>query len=430
MQITLKLKGFLKIAAFFAVIIASVVFFSYRAWQYFSYRTIVEKSTEKRIKNFQPHPFDYKIAVSDTSQQGYLLLAPYVRFNLRYGRLVIMDTRGKLIVEKESKGAIIDFRQWIINGHIRYSYGIDDSAASHVTLSAGHIVILDSALNEIKQVHLLPHAGITVNKHEDLDLHDFILLADDHYITMAAYRKHATNIPVCLSPSPNNTVATAIIQEVKNGEVVWQWDASQYPEFYLNSEVGNSFYDTTVTQDYMHVNSMVIDPSDSNLIVSLRYLNQIIKINRRTGDILWRLGGRNSDFTLNTAQVFLRQHNAILTPDKTLLIFDNGDKAQRPYSRILEFKLDEQKKQVTAFKSYKIPEPITESLGSVQKIGDDYLICGGSANYVLLVNSITGERKMRFTANQSMYRAYLVNDITGIRINNTENRHDADNHKD
>ncbi|MCD6012045.1 MAG: hypothetical protein K0Q79_1907 [Flavipsychrobacter sp.] len=413
MQFTLK--GFLKITLFFIVAIAAVAFVSYKVWKYYNYQEVLRKTAAKRVRNFEPKAFEYKIAIADTSQKGYLLLAPYVRYNLKYGRLVIMDTRGNILFERESKGAINYFRQWKINGRTLYSYGIDDSAAYHITLSAGHIVILDSALNEIKQVHLLPHKDITTNRGEDLGLHDFIMFSPDHYITMTTYAKRVNNIPVFLTPAPNCKVATTIIQEVKNNSVIWQWDGSKFPEFYVNSEVGNNFYDTTVPQDYMHINSMFIDPRDSNLIISLRQLNQVVKIHRRTGEIIWRLGGRNSDFTLTSDQVFLRQHNAVLTDDFTLLIFDNGEKAQRPYSRILEFGLDEHNKKITAFKSYRIQEPLTESLGAVQKIGDDYLICGGTANYVLLVNSITGERKMRLVANQSMYRAYLVDDITGIR---------------
>lgn len=413
MQFTLK--GFLKITFFFVVVLAAIGFVSYKAWRYYKYREIVSYNATKRYYNFAPKAFEYKIAVSDTSQAGYLLITPHVRFNPRYGRLVIMDTRGNKIFEKECERSVIDFRQWKLNGKTFYSYGIDDSLAFHATQSAGHVIILDSALNKLREVHLLPYRDITVNHHEDLDLHDFIMLSEDHFITMTAYAKHVDNIPVFLTPAPDNRVATTVIQEVKNGEVIWQWDGSKFPEFYVNSEIGNNFYDTSAPQDYMHINSMAVDPADSNLIVSLRQLNQVIKINRKTGDIVWRLGGRNSDFPLTAHQVFLRQHNANLTADGTLLVFDNGEKAQRPFSRILEFRLDEKTKTIESFKSYRIQEPLTESLGSVQKIGNDYLICGGSANYVLLVNSITGERKMRLVANQSTYRAYLVNDISDIK---------------
>jgi arylsulfate sulfotransferase len=167
---------------------------------------------------------------------------------------------------------------------------------------------------------------------------------------------------------------------------------------------------------------MIIDPADSNLLVSFRHQNQVVKLNRHTGDIMWRLGGRNSDFPLTKNQLFLRQHNVVLTDNnQTLMIFDNGERNARPMSRVLEFKLDQAKKTITSYKAFNIPEPFTESLGSVQKIGDYYLICGGTANYVLLVNSITGDKKMEMKMNQASYRAWLVNDIKGINVNEKQN---------
>jgi hypothetical protein len=274
---------------------------------------------------------------------------------------------------------------------------------------------MDSALNTINEIQLMPHGEITRKNKEGLDLHDFVLLSDSSYIAFATYQKTADNIPPSLYPAKNNKIATTIIQEVKNGKVIWQWDASKYPEFYMNSTQNHRFYDTNYVQDYIHCNSMVIDQKDNNLLLSLRQLNQVIKINRTTGEIMWRLGGKNSDFPLNAEQVFLRQHSAVFSPDgHSIILFDNGDKPIRPFSRVLEFKLDEKRKLIDSFKSYIIPEPFTESLGSVQKIDSDYLICGGTANYILLINSITGVKKLELKANQSSYRAYWVKHINGI----------------
>mgnify|MGYP003345548603 FL=1 len=325
-----------------------------------------------------------------------------------------MDFKGRILFEKETPATASDFRQWVVNGQKRYTYGIDDPAAVHVTLEAGYVLLLDSALNAMKEIHLKPYKDVTTDKGQALDLHDFILLSDVHYIAMAVYPKHVTNIPAVLSPSPANKTATAVIQEVNNGIVVWQWDASEYPELYTSSTACNNFHDTAV-QDYMHMNSMCLDPRDSNLIISMRNLNQIIKIDRKSGNIIWRLGGKNSDFHLTADQEFLRQHNVMLTDsNQTLMVFDNGEKGRREYSRILEFRLDEQKRSVVSFSSFRIPEPFTEHEGSVQKCGGNYLISGGTANYILLVNPATGEKRMELNANQCNYRAHWVKDINGI----------------
>lgn len=409
MQLTIKLKGFIKIAVFFVVIIPPVLYLLYKGAKYIKREAAIYLKTNP--------VFSYTFETHDAAQKGYLLLTPSLPYNLTYGKIAIIDMQGHLVLEKEINGVVSDFRQWKTGGHIRYSYSVYDTAADQVLAMAGaarHVVILDSALKEIKQIHLLPYKDITTDKKQDLDHHDFVLLSDEHYLTMATYPKSVNNIPACLPQRPQTKVAAPIIQEVDNGVVVWQWDGSNYPELYLNSDIENKFYDTAAVQDYTHMNAMSIDPHDSNLIVSFHNLNQVIKINRHTGDIMWRLGGKNSDFPLNAEQVFLRQHNATMYKDGTLLLFDNGEKPVRSFSRVLEFKLDEQKKVVTGFKAYDIPEPLAGSRGSVEKIGDNYLICGGSANYVLLVNSITGVKKMELKSTQPLYRAYLVNDITGI----------------
>ncbi len=397
-----------------ALIVAVVVSGIFLVQRHIKYKNAIAANEQKKRNKAIPLPFTYTTPSVDSTQQGYILLTPHRRFNMRNGRIVVMDFKGRILFEKVTPGTASDFRQWIVNGQKRYTYGIDDPAAVHVTLEAGYVLLLDSALNPMKQIHLKPYNDITTDKGQDLDLHDFILLSDEHYIAMAVYPKNATNIPEVLSPSPANRTATAIIQEVNNGAVVWQWDASNYQELYTSSTARNNFHDTAV-QDYIHLNSMCLDPRDSNLILSMRNLNQIIKINRKTGNIMWRLGGKNSDFHLTAEQEFLRQHNVTLTDsNQTLLVFDNGEKGKRENSRILEFRLDEQKRSVTAFRSFRIPAPFSEHEGSVQKCGNNYLISGGTGNYLLLVNPATGTKRMELNANQCNYRAYWIKDINSI----------------
>lgn len=418
MQITIKLKGFLKIAFFLSLTIAAVSFMAYKAYYYISYKKIMYETDRKQKRKLQFQTF---VKADDHTTKGYFLLSSIATYHGKnLSRIIIMDPDGQVLMEKQMDGIIYDFRQWHNGGHTFYSYAINntrDSLANKLS-SCGHIVILDSALNELKQVHLKSHGDVVVNKKQDLDLHDFIMFSETHYMTMALYPKTVSNIPACLFPAPKVRVLVPVIQEVSNDSVIWQWDASKYPEFYLTSNAGNKFYDTTTPQDYIHMNSMTVDTRDSNLILSFLNQNQVLKINRRSGDIMWRLGGKNSDFPLTSDKVFLRQHNATLVDSNyTLLLLDNGDDSIRAYSRVLEFKLDEQKKTIASFKSYNVPARIIGSRGSVQKINSDYIICGGISDYILVVNSITGVKKAEIKADQSFYRAYLVNDISGVNLN-------------
>jgi len=98
------------------------------------------------------------------------------------------------------------------------------------------------------------------------------------------------------------------IQElnIKTGRVLFEWhsiDHVQLVESYysLPKDPGRIF-------DYFHVNSIEID-HDGNLLVSARNTHTIYKVSRRTGKILWRLGGRRSDFTLGRDVRFAWQHD-------------------------------------------------------------------------------------------------------------------------
>src|SRR5690606_32101710 len=119
-----------------------------------------------------------------------------------------------------------------------------------------------------------------------------------------------------------------------------------------------------------------------------RNLNQVLKINRQTGNIIWKLGGHNSDFAISNNEQFLRQHDVRVTSDKTLIVFDNGESNIRASTRILEFQLDESSKTITNFYSFDVPGTFVQYMGSVRKRtnASTYFIGGGSSKYLLEVN--------------------------------------------
>jgi len=341
---------------------------------------------------------------------GIILMAPFQPGNNGIGYLFITNQNGHVIKQKKINGAVGKFQRWNINGKTRYSYNVYD-LTGYIIQGAGYLpgyeIITDSNLNEIDRVQLMPDGQIGTGVQKSLDGHDFIMIDDHHYIIESYYQKTVSNIPTALDTIGNTKVIADIIQEIYNGTVIWQWDGTDYPEFYSTSIEQNQFSDSSVTYDYMHLNSMFIDPKDNNLICSFRNLNQIVKIERGTGKILWRLGGNNSDFALNSDQIFLRQHNATLEDDnETLLLFDDGEINSRRYSRVVEFNINETSKSVIGFKSFNIPENFTQYMGSVQKHGNTYFIGGGTANYVLEVNALTGEKMLEIMSPYSFYRAY------------------------
>ena len=72
-------------------------------------------------------------------------------------------------------------------------------------------------------------------------------------------------------------------------------------------------------------------------------MNEVTKINRTTGDIIWRLGGKNNQFTFinDFPYGFTAQHDARRIPNGNITIFDNGFFHDFPQTRAIEYSLDE-----------------------------------------------------------------------------------------
>ena len=136
-------------------------------------------------------------------------------------------------------------------------------------------------------------------------------------------------------------VIDSIVQEVdiETGLVLFEWHSLKdvaLTESYSGKPNPRNPY------DYFHVNS-VREDTDGNLIVSGRETHGVYKINRRTGAVMWRLGGKRSDFQMPRDARFAWQHDAQRAPNGTIRIFDNEAAPKvRFRSRVLWLRLDEQ----------------------------------------------------------------------------------------
>ena len=264
--------------------------------------------------------------------------------------LLLMNESGRLLGFRSSDLPVADFQiQRTASGVERFTYCAFDRLIFTVKHSTATCHILDQGLRRIADVNARKSAG---NPDGVTGHHEVVLIEDNHYLLTAYVTKLVSNIPASLqagNPGPR-TVVTSMIQEVKDGAVVFEWDGARYPEFYVNAVFDNDFASLDGLPEYLHLNAIAID-SDANLIASFRHTSQILKIHRTTGEILWRLGGRSSDFPLTAAQVFSAQHHVRRLPDGTLTLFDNGNQNTPPVSRALRFRLDESRKVVTDFRA-------------------------------------------------------------------------------
>ncbi len=144
--------------------------------------------------------------------------------------------------------------------------------------------------------------------------------------------------------------------DIRTGLVVWEWHPLgkvRMNETYLRIPRRN-----TRPFDWFHMNS-INDDADGNILISARHTQALYKINRKTGRIMWRIGGKRSDFKLGKGVRFAFQHDLHRQSDGTLTIFDNG--AGGKHGRVNRFtsaktlKIDERRRRVTLVRAYRDP---------------------------------------------------------------------------
>jgi hypothetical protein len=137
--------------------------------------------------------------------------------------------------------------------------------------------------------------------------------------------------------------------------------------------------------DYFHINAIDVAP-DGNLVVSARNTWAAYKIDRRTGRVLWRLGGKKSDFALGPGARFEWQHDVREHAGGLVSLFDNAAAPQEePESRALLLSLDRKRKRASLVRAYKHrPEPVlSHFLGNTQLLSTGGVFVGwGGSPYV------------------------------------------------
>ena len=190
------------------------------------------------------------------------------------------------------------------------------------------------------------------------DSHDFQVLPNGH-VLMFAYSSHLVDMSEIVEGGhPAADVTGAVLQELDvHKNVIFQWRSIDY------IPIIDSYRNIKGRRvNYIHVNSCELDEIDGNIILSCRETSEIVKISRVTGEVIWRMGGKQCEFTFvnehpeNAPRYFKLTHDVRRHANGGLTIFDNGaDKndMERPYSRAVEYDLDEVNKTATMVWEYR-----------------------------------------------------------------------------
>jgi Arylsulfotransferase (ASST) len=262
-------------------------------------------------------------------------------------------------------------------------------------------VILDAQYREL--------ARVKAQKGYQSDLHDFVITSRQTAL-IAIYNELTADLTAFGGPA-DGRVIEGVVQEIDiaSKRLLFEWHSLDHVPL---DETLRTYPTDPGQFDYFHLNSIGVDP-DGNLLVGARHTSTVYKIDRRTGAVIWRLGGKRNDFRIGTGASFNFQHDARRHADGTLTLFDNGafgpTGVVEPASRALQLAVDESAKTATLVRQYVTPDPrLAIAMGNVQLLPDGSAFVGWGTKGSFSQIGTDGALRFdaRFPGGGISYRAY------------------------
>jgi len=216
--------------------------------------------------------------------------------------------------------------------------------------------------------------------------HEVFEMENGHLLALSMELREFQNYPSSdtdpLTPKEiANVVGDVIVEFTPDGEVVQEWKMLDIIDPYRigYGSLGQSYNGIFSnpgggTRDWTHGNGVIHDPKDDSIIVSLRHQDAIVKFKRKTNELVWILGPHENWDPILFGPYLLdpidedeffwsyHQHAPMITPNGTILLFDNGNFRASPFdekltddenfSRAVEYSINEETMEITKVWEY------------------------------------------------------------------------------
>jgi Arylsulfotransferase (ASST) len=314
---------------------------------------------------------------SSATAPGLLFMAPYV-VPQRVGRQsgpMIFDNAGRLIwfdvLPPRTLSTGLAVQQYQGQPVLTWWQNPSDARGFHI----GEDVIYDSSYHHIATVH----AG---NGYQP-DLHEFQLTPQNSALIAVSNAVRCDLRSV--GGHKHGAVWNGVLQEIDipTGLVKFEWTALDHVA------LSESHADAAAAKldqpfDFFHLNSISLE-ADGSLLISARSTWAAYDIDRSSGQILWRLGGKDSDFKMGFGTSTAWQHDARALAGGQVSIFDNGAVPRvNRQSRGIVLGVDVARNRVVLLHRFEHrPSLVSPSQGDMQQlVNGDWLVGWGQDPYV------------------------------------------------
>ncbi len=312
------------------------------------------------------------ISALDKPASGYVFIAKHRPIGKTY--MMILDNMGKPIYYYRQPNVVTDFKVQL------------DTLLSFYVYNRHKFCVMDTTYTVID--------SFACGNGYFADHHEFQLLPNGHAILIAYDTQSIDMSRITEEGQTDCRVTGLIIQELDpSKQVVFQWRSWDHIPI---TDVTHADLSSR-SIDYIHGNAVELD-DDGNYLLSSRHLDEITKINRQTGEIIWRLGGKNNMFEIvNDSSGFSRQHDIRRTDSGTITFFDNGNWHSPQFSRAVEYSLDTVNMVCELVWDYRYQPDIWNGVnGSVQRLPNGNTMIGWGGPSEITLTEVNDRNEKQF----------------------------------
>ena len=311
---------------------------------------------------------------------------------------LITDGSGQKLWGTEGAKSYADLRLQTYQGQPVITWW-ESSSTGLAAYANGRTVVADLAHNVITTVE--PHAGFSPDEHEFLITPRGTAFVVSYVRTRADLRK--------VGGRKNGLIMNGVFEEIDlaTGKVLLHWESLDHVDV-TESHAGVP-EDPDEPYDYFHINSANPTP-DGHVIISARHTWGLYKVDRTTGRVRWRLGGKRSDFDLPASATFAWQHDAHFENPTTLRLFDNGSDGTETVtdeSQVLWFSIKESTRTARLERRLVHPEKVSaHAMGNAQRLENGNVFVGWGTAARISEFAADGTLLFDATLPNVSYRAY------------------------
>ncbi|MBM2816158.1 MAG: hypothetical protein HW421_2920 [Ignavibacteria bacterium] len=305
-------------------------------------------------------PPETRVTYYNRPSPGYIFLAPYLT-----GKLALCDKTGTPVVLKQNTG----IGQEDMNMTIQ-----DDGRMTSFNSFDRKFYAYNENIEKVDSFNCTNNIAT--------DFHALKVLPGNHALLLGEVDSIIDMRRFIEGGYPSARVVGQIFQEIdENKNLVFQWNSFDHIPIVDATED----FDLKAPEIlYIHSNAIVKD-LDGNYLLCSRHLDEITKISKTTGQIIWRMGGskcKNNQFTfindtINGFFGFSHQHDLQVLPNGNFLILDNGNLKPTVYTRAVEYEVNEANRTVRKVWEYRHDPDIADPfMGSVQRLQNGNTVIG------------------------------------------------------